>query len=223
MLACSFAIAACASSRPSVFPSGTYAYASNVANVPIDSTVTVSRDATAIIVNEQYTFVKLPNVPAVSIVSRLDPATFSVISYAVDNDPEGPDPSLTITPSGATYSVAGKKPVVQKAPVAAAPSWVFDTNRASAFAAVPAILHATGAKVINGYVPEIFKGSGMAWAFVPTDATVSRPEGVPAGDASLALAFHTRKMAMTTLWYDPATFVVSGVKIGNDTLWVRKN
>lgn len=90
--AAALALGAC-SSPAGPLPSGTYHYASNEAGIPVDSIVTISRDATAIVVREDARFVKLPNAPPVSIETRLDPKTFSTNALTIANDPEMENPS----------------------------------------------------------------------------------------------------------------------------------
>jgi hypothetical protein len=202
-------------------PSGTYHYSSNEAGVPVDSTVTISRDATAIVVHEDARFLKVPNAPPVSVETRLDPKTFSTDALTVANDPEMWNPSVAIRPDGATITPSGKASFTIPPAAAGAPATV-NSDWVSSYLAIPAMLHATGAKTVNVYYTALLRGRGLATAFTVVSGTAARPSGVPSGDTPIALATRKARRAFITLWYDPSTDVVSAVQLGDDLAFVRK-
>jgi hypothetical protein len=219
-LAAALAFGAC-SSPAGPLPSGTYHYSSNEAGVPVDSTVTVSRDATAIVVHEDAQFVKLPNAPPVSVETRLNPKTFSTDALTVANDPEMWNPSVAIARDGATVTPSGKTSFTIPPAAAGAPATV-DSDWVSSYVAIPAMLHATSAKTVDIYYTALVHGRGLATAFTVVSATAERPDGVPSGDTPIALATGKARRAFITLWYDPSTDVVSAVQLGDDLAFVRK-
>jgi hypothetical protein len=190
------------SSATGPLPSGTYHYSSNEAGVPVDSTVTISRDATAVVVHEDARFLKVPNAPPVSIEMRLDPKTFSTRSLTIANDPEMENASVAIAQGRAPATV--------------------DSDWVSSYLAIPAMLRATGAKTVDVYYTALLHGRGLATAFTVVSPTAARPDGVRSGDASIALATGRVKRAFVTLWYDPSTDVVSAVQLGDDLAFVQK-
>jgi len=223
ILGASFILAACTgASKPASLPAGTYRYESTTGGSALQSAITVSRDSNAVVVHEESKFANLPAVAPVVTESRLDPSTYSVESYVVSNNPEGFDPPIQISPAAATYKVAGK-PIVAKAKALGAPSWVLGDEGASMFAILPALVHATGAKTINVYYPGLARGKTLAQTYTVMPTTQSRPDGIPAGDAALGLGFDPKRAPVLSIWYDPATLVMSAVKIGDETDFIRKN
>jgi hypothetical protein len=188
--------------------------------VTLASTVTIGRAADAIVVSEEARYGDLN--ASTTIENRLDPKNFSAVAYSVHNDPEGPQPSIAIQPAGATYQMSGAPAIVKPVPAAGAPAWVFAEEWASPFTIVPALVHATGSKVINAYYPAIVRGKVLAQQLSVVDVTAPRPDGVPAADASLGLKFSKSKRPFVSLWYDPYSFVVDVVELGDETLFARK-
>lgn len=221
-LTASLALAAC-SSPAGPLPSGTYHYVSNEAGVAVDSIVTISRDATAIVVHEDARFVKLPNAPPVSIETRLDPKTFSTNAVTIANDAEMENPTIAIAQNGATVTPPGKPSVTIPPAAGAAPAAV-DTNWASSYLTVPAMVRATGAKTLNLFHTALFHGRGLATRLTVVSGTAARPDGVPSGDTPMGLAMGNTKLPFVTLWYDPSTDVVSAVQLGlnNELAFLRK-
>lgn len=218
LVAITVALAACTGQANNhTLPSQTYHYSSSEGRVTVDSTVVVSRDAGATVVAEEAHFG--PGVT--TIEQRLDPKTYSVISYAMHNDPEGMDPVITVSPTSAVYRLKSMPRTVARARVPGAPSWVF-SDWASSFAVIPSLVHASGTKTINSYYPEVFHKKALASTLWVVDASGARPNGVPAVDASLGLAERTNRKAVISIWFDPTSFVVDAVNIGDGTAFVRK-
>jgi hypothetical protein len=213
------ATAACGpAAKATPLPAGTYHYESRQRGASIDSTVTVSRDADAIVVREDA---RVGNLIATTIENRLDPKTLSVVAFSVRNDPDNEEASITIRPAGATYRLGGSPAFTVPPPVPEVPSWVL-ANWASPLAIVPALVHATGAKTLAVYQSTVFHRKALANAFSVADVTVSRPDAAPANDASLGLALLHGKEPLLSFWYDPDTFVVDAVKMNDQTVFVRK-
>ena len=219
-LAAALVLGGC-SSPAGPLPSGTYHYSSNEAGVPVDSTVTISRDATAIVVHEDAQLVKLPNAPPVSIDIHLDPTTFSTRAVTVANDPEMWNPSVAIARDSATITSSGHASFTVASVAHGDPATV-DSEWVSSYVAIPAMLHATGGKTLVTYYTAQVHGRGLATAFTVVPATATRPGSVASGDASIALATRKARRAFITLWYDPSTDVVSAVQLGDDLAFVRK-
>lgn len=218
-LAVACSLAACApKAQTGALPAGTYQYESREGNVTADSAVDVIADSGVVIVRER---VRLGSFEGPEIESRLDPKTYSFETYSTAHDPEGDDPSLSIAASEAKYTMKTGGPVIAKAPAPRAPSFVFG-DWVSSFVALPSLVHATGAKTINGYVPELVHGKAKAMAFYVVGARTTVPESAPSGDSGLGLAWRRGDKPVVMLWYDPATFILDSVELGGATAFVRK-
>jgi len=217
VLALSLMVAACSGHpKPAGAPTGPYNYESVEAGVKIDSTVNVRYDADSTVVDEE---VHIGQVTA-NIESRLDPKTFSARTYAIHNDPERNDPSISVTKDGASVNTTRGRAIV-KAPVPGAPSWIFG-NYASSFVMLPSLVRATKTRITNAYMPNVFRGKAFALKLFVIPATLKPPAEVPAADAAISLAPAGHRPAMVTVWYDPATSVVDAVTIGTGAPFVRK-
>jgi hypothetical protein len=218
-LALCLALAACSSASKAAPTGGPYHYESTEGGVTITSTVNVHYGADAAVVDED---VKFGQVTA-SIENRLDPKTFSAISYTMRNDPEGLDPVIVVSPGGASVKMNDRGGAVVKAPAPGAPSWILG-NYASSFVLLPSLVRATHPQALNAYMPTVFHGKGFAFKLSVVPTTPARPAAVPAGDASISLGrFNSRKrLPMVTVWYDPASSVVDEIDMAGTTAFVRK-
>ena len=216
-LALSLTVAACSGHpKAAAAPTGPYHYESTEAGVTVDSTVKLRFDADATVVDEE---VHIGQVTA-NIESRLDPKTFSTLTYAIHNDPERNDPSISVTTQGASVKTTRGAAAV-KAPVPGAPSWIFG-NYASSFIMLPSLERATRAHTTNAYMPTVFRDKAFALKLFVIPATQKPPAGVPTADASISLGPEVRKRpAMVTVWYDPVTSVVDAVTIGTGAPFMR--
>jgi hypothetical protein len=218
-LALSLLFVACSIQTKPAGPTGPYHYESTEGNVTIDSTLTVRYDADATVVAEDVHFGSV----TANVESRVDPRTLSAVAYSMRNDPDGEDPSITVSPDGASFKTKIGGNAVAKAPVPGAPAWIFG-NYASSFILLPSLVRATHPRNINAYMTSVFHHKAFALKLTVIPATEKAPAGVPVGDASLSLGSAIRKGgAMVTVWYDPATSVVDGVNIGGGTAFVRKS
>jgi len=218
-LALCLALTACSSASKSSASGGPFHYESTEGNVTINSTVDVRYDKGAAIVGEAVNF----GTASANIENRLDPKTFSTISYTMRNDPEGIDPIVIVTPSGASVKTNDRGGAVVNAPVPGAPSFVFG-NYASSFVLLPSLVRATHPRTINAYMPTVFHGKALAMKLSVFPSASQRPTTVPQGDVAIGFAPPSarKRVAMLTLWYDPATSVVDAINIGNATAFLRK-
>jgi hypothetical protein len=182
-LALCVGLAACSSQPKPSAPTGPYHYESSEGSVTIESTVKVRYGADATIVDEDVQFGHV----MMNIESRLDPKTYSAMTYRMRDDPEGEDPSITVSTEGASVKTQTGGGAVAKAPVPGAPSWVF-ANYASSFVVLPLLVRATHAKTVNAYMTNVFHGRAFALRLSVIPATAARPAVIPAGDASIGLA-----------------------------------
>jgi hypothetical protein len=213
------ALAACSNASKSAAPGGPYHYESTEGGVTIDSTVNVHYGSGAAVVNEDVHF----GPATADIENRVDPKTFSAISYTMRNDPEGIDPSVVVSVDGASVKTNDRGRAVIKAPVPGAPSWVFG-NYASSFVLLPSLIRATHPRTINAYMPTVFHGKGFALNLSVIPATSDRPAAVPQGDTAIALGSPNgrKRVSMLTVWYDPETSVVDAINMAGATTFVRK-
>lgn len=218
-LAFCVAFAACSSQPKPSAPVGPYHFESTEPNVTIESTVKFRYAADAAVVDEDVQFGPV----TAHVENRLDPKTYSAIAYRLLNDPEGEDPSITVSSDGASFKTK-RGQAIARAPAPGAPSWVFG-NYASSFVVLPLLVGATHAKNVNAYMTSVFRGKAFAFKLsVNRAATAPRPTAVPAGDASISLgsANPRKPISMVTVWYDPVSLVVDRVSLGGATAFVRK-
>jgi hypothetical protein len=218
-LALCIALAACSSQPKPSAPTGPYHYESSEGGVTIESTAKIRYGADATVVDEDVQFGHV----TANIESRLDPKTYSAIAYRMRNDPEGEEPSITVSTEGASFKTNTGGRAVAKAPVSGAPSWIF-ANYASSFIVLPLLVRATHAKTVNAYMTSVFHGKAFALKLSVIPAKAARAAAVPAGDASISLGSANARKAipMVTVWYDPVSSVVDGVNIAGATAFVRK-
>jgi len=218
-LALCLALTACSSAAKSPASGGPYRYESTEGRVTITSTVTVRYGGGTAVVEEAVNF----GTATANIEYRLDPKTFSAVSYTMRNDPEGEDPAVIVSPGGASVKTNDRGRAFVKAPEPGAPSWIFG-NFASSFVPLPLLVRSTHLHSFNAYMPEVFHGKGFAFKLSVIPAAPPRPAGVPATDASIGLASAKARKpaAMVTVWYDPSTSVVDAIDIGRATAFVRK-
>ena len=213
------ALAACSNRSGSAPATGPFHFESTERNITIDSTVNVRYGSQATVVDEDVQFGQV----TAHVEYRVDPKTYSAVSYAIRNDPEEEEPSLTVSPAGASVTTKTGGHAVAKAPVPGAPSWVFG-NYASSFVVLPWLVRATRPQSVNAFMPSVFHGKATALRLSVIPPTAARPAGIPAGDASISLGpSNARKRpSMVTVWYDPETSVADSVSIGGATAFVRK-
>ena len=218
-LALSGVLAACSGQAKPTAPSGPYHYESSEGGVTIESTVKLRHGADATVVDEDVQFGHV----TANIESRVDPKTYSAIGYRMRGDPEGEEPTITVSTAGASFKTNTGGRAVAKAPVPSGPSWVFG-NYASSFVVLPLLVRATHAKNVNAYMTSVFHGKAFALKLAVIPTTAARPAAIPAGDASISLgsAKAGKSTSMVTIWYDPVSSVVDGVNIGGATAFVRK-
>jgi hypothetical protein len=200
-------------------PGGPYHYESTEGGVTIESTVNVHYGADAAVVDEDVQFG-----PATAhIESRLDPKTFSAISYTMRNDPDGEDPSIAVSAGGASVKTNDRGGAIVKPPVPGAPSWIF-ANYASSFVLLPSLVRAANPRIVNAYMPTVFHGKGFAMKLSVIPTTDTRPAAVPTSDESVSLgSSNARKhLSMVTVWYDPGTSAVDAINIAGATAFARK-
>lgn len=217
-LALCLALVACTGkTTPAAGPTGPYHYESTEGGVTIDSTLTVRYDPSAAVVDEDVRFGQV----TANVENRLDPKTFSAITYVMRNDPEQIDPSISVSAAGASFKTKTRGNAVAKAPVPGAPAWVFG-NYASSFVMLPSLVRATHPRNINAYMTSVFHGKAFAMKLSVIPPTEKRPSGIPPEDLAISLGSARRPMALVTVWYDPSTLVVDGVNIAGGTAFVRK-
>ncbi|MGC1379855.1 MAG: hypothetical protein WA814_02385 [Candidatus Baltobacteraceae bacterium] len=201
VVAPSRAVTADPAETPPVLPSGTYRYAVHSdGKTTATSTVTIAHDAMSVTVTET---VDLQG-ETYRTTRRLDPATFSTISWS------GPDDAVTIGSKSATYR-STKTTTTLAAPVDG-PAAVFDFLVAE-FSTMPAMLHATGARQYNEYCVCI--GGFQAKAISVVTATAPRPATVQPSDVAIAL---NAEGETATLWYDPQMFVLRELDFPRDRI-----
>jgi hypothetical protein len=207
--------AACLSARSAtVLPSGTYAYEvrdGQAVKPPGTITITISRDAAGIAVRDDANLDGTPT----SAIRRLDPASFSVISFQVVGET---DPAITISSDGARFRGRDGKIATLAPRVLNVPSIASDFSP-SAFALVPAILHASGRTKINQYGYAFMTGEPTAGYIKAVPSSAQRPQGAAASDVSIGI--QDDNGGVMTLWYDPVTFVVSVVEAGTLTIRLK--
>jgi hypothetical protein len=219
VFAVSLGLASC-SQAPSVLPSGTYKYTSTEGSTTLKSAVTVSREAGSVLVRELASF--STGTPIV-IETRLDPVTYSITAFSVTNDTSEDQPLIEIRPGEITYLPQSGKSVVVDAPVPGAPAWIF-AEWMSTYMAIPAMMHAAGAKTLNVYYPTIFhvRGKTLAQTMTTVPVSMAHPVGVPASDVSLGLAWRNTQKPAISVWYDPATYVTDAVYLGDSLAFSRE-
>lgn len=217
-LAFCVALAACSSQPKPSAPTGPYHYESSEPNVTIESTVKFRYAADAAVIDEDVQFGSV----TAHVENRLDPKTYSAVAYSLRNDPEGIEPSITVSSDGASFKTKTGR-AIARAPAPGAPSWVFG-NYASSFVVLPLLVGATHAKSVNAYMTSVFHGKAFALKLSVIPATPLRPTAVPAGDASISLASADprKPISMVTVWYDPVSLVVDRANIGGATAFFRK-
>jgi hypothetical protein len=218
-IACILALATAGcghASNVSPLPAGTYHYESLGEPDLNESAVTVSRDASGVLVREVAHFG-----PSAIVETRLDSATYSVVSSSVREDPPMGDPSIAISRSGATYTLPAATRVTENAPAAGAPSWIFGMF-ASFFTMIPAMVHATHATTVNTYFHEVYRGKAHSAKLYVVDRTARRPSGVSWWDASLGLAWQPDGKPAISIWYDPKTLIVDAVDVVDRPAFLRK-
>lgn len=218
-LALCLALAACSSQQHPSAPTGPYHYDSSEGRVTIDSTVKVRYAADATVVDEDVHFGHV----TANIEDRVDSKTYSAIAYTMRNDPEGEEPSITISTDAASIKTNTGGRAVAKAPNPGAPAWVFG-NYASSFVVLPLLVRATHSQTVNAYMTSVFHGKAFALKLSVVRAAPARPAAVPVGDASISLSPPNahKSIPMVTVWYDPVSSVVDGVNIAGATAFIRK-
>jgi hypothetical protein len=201
-------VACSQSSTPTPLATGTYTYEFHSGTLTEGtSTVTISSDGTAFTITEDANWGG--SIGKVSIVRRLDPATFSIVDYRNDKD----NVSASFTKEGATYRGNSGISKELAPPDAAAPSSFYALyDIVSSNAAIPAMLHATGKTSFNMFGYNVLSGVPSVASVTVVDVTAARPNGVPLRDESLALE---RGSTVSTIWYDPDTFIVHAVDVDN--------
>jgi hypothetical protein len=184
-------------SDSSVLPSGAYTYQIFSEGKPVAKSTIVIYNEEPLRITEDTTLQD----DALASQRTMDPATFSTIDYVMNA--QGSADTIDISASSAVWHAkSGDKTLARSV---AGPSIVFDFV-AGEYVAIPAMLHATGAKSFNVYCICLTGFDVKTATVVP--ATAAAPAGVPKTDASVAFEFDD---AVVTLWYDPVTFILSAI------------
>jgi hypothetical protein len=184
-------------SAGSVLPSGAYTYEIYSEGKPVAKSTIVIYNENPLRITEDTTLQGDP----IASQRTIDPATFAPLDYVMNA--QGASDTIDLSQGAASWHNATQKKTL--APAVAGPSIVFDFF-AGAYIAIPAMLHATGAKAFNVYCL-CFTGFDVKAATV-VPATAEAPPGVPKTDARVAFEYDD---AIVTLWYDPGTFILSAM------------
>lgn len=207
-LAAVFSADACATAADSVLPSGTYHYeARDGSEVTMKSVVTVSRDATGVVVRETADRGDEP----VSVTRRLDAATFSLRSYEYQG---ACNPAITVSSDKAVFCLKEGKTATLDAPLPGKPASLVDFL-VSSFAILPAMLHAGGATSFNTYSYYVMSGAPTVDVSEVVNTTAARPATVGKDDVPLSIRERGDEKVLT-MWYDPKSFVLHYVDLGDN-------
>jgi hypothetical protein len=212
-----FVVAAAVSAAPSPTPApnGAAAPADGVYNYTITqagnslgkSTVTIKRSDIGLTIHETETVLGTHSFVIDEILDALTLAPKAYVgSYSIGDD----SPSVAraaFDRAGATITIDG---VPGTAPLpyprGVKDAYVMEGSLVTGFALLPAQIHSSRATQFSEIVPrQVLQIQGR----VEPHPGITRPSGVPAGDAVLSVSSSVNFDA----WYDPATFVLHAVSV----------
>ena len=204
-----FALAGASAPPAAILAPGTYRFeVHSQGKTTGRSTVTIARDGDGVTVTESLLL--LNGNTTVKSTRRLDPATYSTKSW-LEQTADSTD-IVEVTAKNASYHYEGSTTTAD-APVPGAPATVYDFFPGG-FAAVPAMIRATGVKKYNEYCAcGAFGARAVEIVALPND--IARPAGVLAGDLAISIRVGPDT---ANLWYDPKTNVLREVDFGKGKL-----